>query len=63
MKDSVHLFEEIYDHTNIYLSKVDNLKSIFPWEKELIEGTLFSKDVYKSSGDIYTVDLYLISST
>lgn len=62
-KDLVHLFEDIYNHIGIYLNKEKNLELIFSLEKELMEDTLFSLDIYKELRDIYANDLYLILVT
>lgn len=61
MNDSVYLLREIANHTRIYLSKQDNLESVFSSKEEPMDDPLFFVYIYKELGDIHTDDLYLIS--
>lgn len=63
LKDVVHLFDKIVDYAGIYFTEDDNLESVLSLEEEPMKDTLFSVKSYEESGDIYVVDIYLISIT
>uniref|UniRef100_M1DN01 Reverse transcriptase n=1 Tax=Solanum tuberosum TaxID=4113 RepID=M1DN01_SOLTU len=48
---TLQLFDDIADHTGIYLSRNDDLELVFSLEDEPTGETLFSIDVYEMVGD------------
>ncbi|KAH0657935.1 hypothetical protein KY289_026683 [Solanum tuberosum] len=48
---TLQLFDDIADHTGIYLSRNDDLELVFSLEDEPTSETLFSIDVYEMVGD------------
>ncbi|KAH0725179.1 hypothetical protein KY284_001044 [Solanum tuberosum] len=53
---TLQLFDDITDHTGIYLSRGDDLESVFSLEDEPMCETLSSIDVYEMAGDDTNID-------
>ncbi|KAH0729895.1 hypothetical protein KY289_001083 [Solanum tuberosum] len=66
---TLQIFDDIADHTGIYLSRDDDLELVFSLEDESMSETLFSIDVYEMAGDDTNIDddpghnMYQISNT
>ncbi|KAK4716474.1 hypothetical protein R3W88_014812 [Solanum pinnatisectum] len=66
---TLKLFDDIADHTCLYLSRDDDFELIFTLEDEPMSETLFSIDVYEMVGDDTNIDndlghnMYQISNT
>ncbi|KAH0781390.1 hypothetical protein KY290_000988 [Solanum tuberosum] len=66
---TLQIFDDIADHTGIYLSRDDDLELVFSLEDEPMSETLFTIDVYEMAGDDTNIDddpghnMYQISNT